>query len=117
MPKILIVEDHVDTANLMRIVLERRGFEVRFATTVADALATADREKFDVCICDYRLPDGDGASLSRELLQKHNVKSICLSGDAAATDALTDPNCAFAACLSKPLDIEKTLETIRAVIG
>jgi CheY-like chemotaxis protein len=117
MLKILVVEDHIDTAKMMRLVLERYGYEVRFATSVAEGLAAADQERFDVCICDFRLPDDNGASLSHQLLTKHNLKSICLTGDVAVMDLESDPASGFAACLTKPLDIEQMLRTIRQVTG
>ncbi len=116
--KILLAEDHVDTAKVMRILLERHGFFVRAATTVADALGAAREEHFDLSICDMRLPDGDGRLLARKLLELHNIKSICLSGDDAALHDLgNDPNSGFAECLTKPIDLAKVLAAIQRIMA
>ena len=117
MAKILLTEDHLDTAKMMAMVLERHGFVVRLASNVAQALEAARKEAFDLCICDFRLPDGDGAKLSRQLLEEHGLKSICLSGDVDVTELQNDPQTGFVACLSKPIDIDGAVRTIRAAVA
>ncbi len=117
MVKILVVEDHSDTANLMKLVLQRYGYDVRSAASAAEGLAAAAQQPFDLCICDYRLPDGDGATLARRLTAVYQLKCICLSGDGAATDLEADPANPFAACLTKPLEIETMLGVIDRVAG
>ena len=113
--KILLIEDHADTAKMMRVILERHGHQVRTAATAAQAREATAREKFEVCLCDLRLPDGDGAILSRELMAEHGLKSICLSGEVTTSDLDPEPDCAFVAYLTKPIDIAKMLEAIDKV--
>ena len=110
---ILLVEDHEDTAKMMRLVLERQGFAVRMANGAAQARQITESETFDVCLCDLRLPDGDGETLCRELNSRYGLKCICLSGDIARSDLSPEPGSPFVACLAKPLDMPAVLEAIQ----
>jgi signal transduction histidine kinase len=63
--RILLVEDHVDSLEFMKAVLDTNGHEVAGAGTVAEAMAHLDRagEPFDVLLTDIGLPDGSGWDL------------------------------------------------------
>ena len=100
--KILLVEDHVDTARILSALLRRRGYEVFHAGTVADAKEIFERETVEVIISDLGLPDGRGSELIRALRAMRPVPSIVLSGygeedamagslDAGAQEHLTKP--------------------------
>ena len=62
-PTVLIVDDEPDLVELVRLTLER----MNLATAAAGDLATARRllgeKRFDLCLADMRLPDGDGLDL------------------------------------------------------
>ena len=60
--RILCVEDHPDTCELISTIL--RGYEVISAKGVADALKNAAEEKFSLYLLDYHLPDGTGDELA-----------------------------------------------------
>src|SRR5437764_10249500 len=84
--RILLVDDHEDTSRAMKRLLERIGYEVRTASSVAGALEAATRNPFDLLISDIGLPDGSGLDLLRRLRQNGDggaarpVKAIALSG-------------------------------------
>ncbi len=66
--RILVVEDHPDTAFLMRRFLSAAGHEVRVVHSVAAALnAAQEAGDLDLLISDMGLPDGSGLTLLREL--------------------------------------------------
>jgi DNA-binding response OmpR family regulator len=58
--RILIVEDHFDVGDAMRMLLESGGHDVRVAATIADAVAACDSAPIDLMLLDLTLPDGDG---------------------------------------------------------
>jgi DNA-binding response OmpR family regulator len=64
MPTVLIVEDHDHTRRLLGKVFSERGWDVREAGTVADALAALEPPPHCV-IVDLNLPDGDGTDVLR----------------------------------------------------
>jgi len=114
--RVLITEDHLDTARVMKMLLERHGMTVHTAGSIAEALDLSQRETFDLLIADMRLPDGDGFGLNRAMRQRQNLKSICLSGDPVSSEDQSDPAAAFTAYLTKPIDLPKLLGTIRQIL-
>jgi two-component system, NtrC family, response regulator PilR len=68
--RILIVDDEPDLVELIELTLNRMGLATRAALTVMNARALLSSEKFDLCLTDMRLPDGDGLSLV-QWLQEH----------------------------------------------
>src|SRR5438046_1576809 len=115
--RILLTEDHPDTAKVMRLILEKYGLEVRTANAFQEAVELANSEPFDLLIADVRLPDGDGFTLSRQLHEKHQLKSICLSGDILPPASEDDENAPFTAYLVKPVDVPYLLQIIEQVTG
>lgn len=65
--RVLVVEDAVDQALLVRSILEARGHVVRTAQDGRTALDLWDAESFDAVVTDLNLPGMDGVELSREL--------------------------------------------------
>ena len=65
--RIMLVEDHHDTAATLLRLLSRRGYEVQSAGSVASALDLAKVFTFDVLVSDIGLPDGTGVDLLRKL--------------------------------------------------
>lgn len=63
MPKVLIVEDIPDSAELAQRVLTARGYEVTWAADAESALLLATRQPPDVILLDLGLPDVDGQTL------------------------------------------------------
>ena len=59
-PRILLVDDEPDLLDLMELTLVRMGLETDRATTVAGALGKLAAGRYDLCLTDMRLGDGDG---------------------------------------------------------
>lgn len=104
--RLLLVEDHPDSAELLAELLESKGHKVRIAGTATDALARAAEEPFDLVVSDVGLPDGSGYDLMRTLRDRFALKGIALSGT-RVTDAMKDSG--FIAFLTKPITV-RTLE-------
>jgi two-component system CheB/CheR fusion protein len=115
--RILLTEDHPDTARFMRLILEKHGLEVCTANSFQEAVQLADNEPFDLLISDIRLPDGDGFALCKDLHERHQLRSICLSGEIAAGSPQSDGEAPFTACLPKPVDVPYLLQVIEQVTG
>jgi two-component system CheB/CheR fusion protein len=81
--RILLVEDHPDTAEIFATLLQYRGFRVSLGNTFASALDLARRLPFDLLLCDIQLPDGDGCDLLCRLrgeLGMDALRAIAISG-------------------------------------
>lgn len=78
--RILLVEDHVDTARILTSLMRRRGFNVVHAKNVAEAINHFESDIVDIVVSDLGLPDGNGADLIKRLRALRPVPSIVLSG-------------------------------------
>src|ERR1700743_470646 len=68
-PPVLIVDDEPDICELLSITLERMSLAPRIANTVSAAQRLLKAERFDLCLTDMRLPDGDGLDLVKWMQQ------------------------------------------------
>jgi len=81
--RILCVDDHVDTSEMLQLLLSEEDYEVQTAGTVEEACALARRQEFDLYVLDKRLPDGSGLQLCETLtLLTPSVPCIFYTGDA-----------------------------------
>jgi PAS domain S-box-containing protein len=119
MPKlrVLVVDDHDDTVEMLKIVLESEGHEVRTASDVATALETAAQVEFDLLLSDLGLPDGSGLDLMRELRARGStLPGIALSGYGQASDVAQSLSAGFSEHVVKPPDPYLLLQTMEKVV-
>jgi len=103
--RILIVDDHRDSAELMALVLTREGHETSIAYDAASALALAPRVRPDIAFLDIGLPDKDGfelLALLRELPELAPTLFVAVTG---YEDLVHSPSSGFDAHLAKPVDL------------
>ena len=86
LPRILLVEDHDDTADAFSRLLERSGYDVTTAMTATDAVEIALREPFDLLVCDIGLPDFDGWEILGRILQERPIRGIAVTGYGMAAE-------------------------------
>jgi PAS domain S-box-containing protein len=110
--KLLLVEDHADTARALVRLLESRGYEVASVATVASALQAVDHEEFELVLCDLGLPDGTGLDFIEKLRQKRDTPAVALTGFGMQQDVERAQQAGFDAHLTKPVNIQKLEATI-----
>ncbi len=108
--RILLVEDHPDTAHVISRLLEKLQYQTKIAGSLGAARRLAQEHEFDLLICDIRLPDGSGLELMRELRLRFEIKGIAMSGLAADEDLQKSKDAGFDCHLTKPVDFQ-TLRT------
>ena len=113
--RILLVEDHSDTAEIMARLMEAAGHRVRTADCVAAALREAESGGFDVVVSDLGLPDGNGHDLMRELRARHGLRGIAVSGYGMEEDLQRSREAGFALHLTKPVDLRRLEAALREV--
>jgi two-component system CheB/CheR fusion protein len=106
--RILLVEDHADTAEAMADLLREMGHEVMVAGTVAGGLAAAEGQagRFDLVLSDLGLPDGTGLDLMAELHGRYGVRGIALSGYGMEEDVRKSLEAGFDRHLTKPVNLQ-----------
>ena len=113
--RLLLVEDHHDTARTISRLLRSAGFAVTTATDVASASSAADREPFDVLVSDLGLPDGDGYEIMRRVRAIRSMPGIAMSGYGMNEDRRRSHEAGFSEHLVKPIDLPQLIAAIRRV--
>src|ERR1044071_5166578 len=67
--RILYIEDHDDTRELVTLLLAQKSYEVITGSTVKSGVALATAGKFDLYLLDSWLPDGSGLELCKQIRQ------------------------------------------------
>lgn len=101
--RILLVEDHPDTARQIGRLISREGHHVTSAGSVAQALQLAAQQTFDLLVSDLGLPDGSGHDLMRQLAHEHSFAGIALSGYGMEEDVRASLAAGFSLHLTKPI--------------
>ncbi len=74
--KIMVIEDDVDTTNIVRMILESEGYEVIHSPNGEQAKGMVDSEKPDLLILDVMMPKLDGFSFYSWLRSKEGHRNI-----------------------------------------
>ena len=74
--RVLCIEDEPEMIDLLRLILERKGFEVMGAVGGQEGLDTVRREKPDLVLLDLMMPDVDGWEVYRQMKADDELKSI-----------------------------------------
>jgi len=82
-PRVLYIEDHEDTRELVTLVLEQKCYEVVTGSTIKSGIALAAAEKFDLYLLDSWLPDGSGLELCRQIREFDKATPIVFYSAAA----------------------------------
>jgi PAS domain S-box-containing protein len=124
--RVLVVEDHRDTAEQFARLLKHAGHEVICAGSIKEAqtyaLMTPDQNRacpFDILISDLDLPDGSGLELMRNLAQRYPIRGIVVSGHGMKEDIEGSLEAGFSYHITKPVNwaelksaIEKIAEEV-----
>jgi len=113
---ILIVENELDIADVMRRYLEFEGFAIVCATTVDQARGACDRELPGLIVLDWHLPDIEGDQWAVELRAQPataNIPIVMMTGGYPSPQLLAQLSAARIPLLIKPFSLDKLVEYIR----
>jgi CheY-like chemotaxis protein len=102
---VLLVDDHEDTRNALRSLLEKKGYRVLVAVDLKDARQAAATQPFDLLVSDLSMPDGSGLELMESLKPK-GVRGIAISGFGTDEDVEKSRRAGFSQHLMKPVTFE-----------
>ena len=111
--RLLIVEDHQPTLDVLAGLLRRQGHEVLTANTMQGAIGVAANNALDLVISDLGLPDGDGVDLMSQFTRDYGLRGIALSGYGMEEDVAKTKQVGFIAHLIKPIQFEKLNQVIK----
>ena len=115
--RVLIIDDHDDTAEMLKILLGEEDYKVTTAATMQEALSLAASKEFDLYVLDKRLPDGNGVELCAKLNQiTPGVPCIFYTGDAYEIHRVEAIAAGADAYVAKP-DLEGLIENISKLLA
>ncbi|MGN6370447.1 MAG: ATP-binding protein [Phycisphaerae bacterium] len=115
--RILLLEDHPDSAAVMLRILKLLGHMPVLTTTVKDAVRLTGEQSFDLVISDVGLPDGSGMDFLKDAKFAKPTPAIAVSGFGMDDDVRRSMVAGFAAHLTKPVNIEALSRAIEEVAG
>src|SRR6266550_7979928 len=101
--RLIVVEDHANTAEALKKFLKAVGYQVFVATDLASALSLASTVEFDLLLSDLGLPDGNGWELLKRLSAERRIRAIAFSGYNSPADLQRSAEAGFLEHLAKPL--------------
>jgi DNA-binding response OmpR family regulator len=109
-----VVEDDVETASFLHRYLGRRGYEVRVAGSVRDALKKLEEKPCDALVSDINLPDGTGWDIMAKAKLPEKVYALTISGFAQAVVGSASIAAGFKGHLTKPFSPNDLLHLLQA---
>ncbi len=113
-PRALVIDDEPDICELLSLTLGRMDIETEVAGNVKSAKAQLSDHRFDICLTDMRLPDGDGLELV-EWMQKHasGVPVAVITAHGNVETAVQALKLGAFDFISKPLDLQNLRNVVQ----
>ncbi|WP_345813998.1 response regulator [Paraburkholderia sp. PREW-6R] len=108
---ILLIEDHLDTAEVMEQLIRSLGHDVTTVGRVDDALAATQLQTFDLVVSDVGLPDGTGLDFIKAFREHSDAPAVALTGFGTDEDVRRCLSAGFTSHLTKPVNFSQ-LETM-----
>ncbi len=122
--RILVVDDDLDTVNLLRLVLQRAGYKVITASSMDEVIDRVKmteqyREMIDLVILDIMMPirSGFDVFLTLQVILHPMPPVIFLSAKTKVDDMIRASDLGAAKYLVKPTTPDKLLEAVRSVLN
>ena len=114
--KALIIEDDINIADLLRLYLEKDGFEVFRAVDGGEGVRLAREQEPDLILLDIMLPVMDGWAVCREVRKTSQVPIIMLTAKSETSDKINGLDMGADDYVTKPFEIGELLSRIHAVM-
>ena len=114
--RVLVVDDDVKTVELVKLYLDRDGYQVLTAYDGIEALRLARENRPDLIVLDLMLPDIDGLEVCRTLRHESDVPIIMLTARSTDQDKLTGLGLGADDYVTKPFSPKELAARVRAVL-
>ena len=115
--RVLCVDDHRDTSEMLQMLLSEEDYQVHTAATMEEACKMAAENRYDLYVLDKRLPDGTGVQLCETLTMiTPNVPCIFYTGDAYEIHRREAFAAGAAAFVAKP-DVEGLINAVHQLLA
>ena len=114
--RILVVEDNMDTYELVHFILEKNGFETFLAVNGRDGVNAALKQRPDLIIMDMSMPEMDGwtaTSLIKKDEMTRTIPLIALTAHALPGDRQRAMDAGCDEYITKPMDLDELVDAIQ----
>jgi len=114
--RILVVEDNMDTYELVHFILEKNGYETFLAMNGRDGVDAARKQKPDLVIMDMSMPEMDGwtaTGLIKRDAQTSAIPLIALTAHALPGDRQRAMDAGCNEYITKPMDLSALVKTVQ----
>ncbi|NHN32728.1 response regulator transcription factor [Paenibacillus agricola] len=116
MPVILVVDDDPYIRELVRVFLQRAGFDIIEAADGAEALLKLETAKADLVILDIMMPNMDGWELCRELREHYNMPLLMLTAKGETVNKVKGFELGTDDYLVKPFEPAELVARVKALL-
>jgi two-component system response regulator PilR (NtrC family) len=115
---ILVVDDEPDIRELLELTLVRMGLDVATVGTIAEAKERLKQQRYDLCLTDMRLTDGEGLDLVRHIAgHAAEVPVAVITAYGSAENAVAALKAGAFDYVSKPVGLEQLRALVRAALS
>jgi two-component system response regulator PilR (NtrC family) len=115
---VLVVDDEADIRELLELTLLRMGLGVHCAGSVGEATALLAEYRFDLCLTDMRLPDGEGLELVRHIgASGIDVPVAVITAHGSTENAVAALKAGAFDYVSKPLSLEHLRTLVKSALS
>ena len=114
--RILVVEDNMDTYELVHFILEKNGFETFLASNGRDGVNAALKQRPDLIIMDMSMPEMDGWTATSIIKKDEQIRAIpliALTAHALPGDRQRAMDAGCDEYITKPMDLDELVEAIQ----
>jgi CheY-like chemotaxis protein len=114
--RILIVEDNMDTYELVHFILAKNGFETFLAVNGWDGVMAARKQKPDLIIMDMSMPEMDGWTATSLIKKDEKISAtplIALTAHALPGDRQRAMKAGCDEYITKPMDLDDLVESVQ----
>ena len=115
--RVLVIDDEADIRELIDLTLSRMGLAATCAASLAEARAALAAERFQLCLTDMRLPDGEGLDIVRYINEHHPQTPVAvITAFGSAENAVAALKAGAFDYLAKPVGLDQLRALVKSAL-
>jgi two-component system, NtrC family, response regulator PilR len=116
--QVLVVDDEPDIRELLELTLLKMGLAVATVGSIAEAKEQLKSERYDLCLTDMRLPDGEGLELVRHIAGlRADLPVAVITAHGSAENAVAALKAGAFDYVSKPVGLEQLRALVKSALS
>ena len=116
MTKVLVVDDDTNICDLLKMYLEKEGYEVKTANDGVEGMTVFKMYEPDIVLLDIMMPKKDGWQVCREIREKSSTPIIMLTAKGETADKVNGLEMGADDYITKPFDVKELIARVHAVM-